>query len=113
MRLDQVMQPPNDHTLNECNHARQVECGFETVFLSAVLAYAIPHPTRSTVITNPVIRTAEMVDAAGVLFVKQPQDGTLCLASEFGIPSLVTRFGMFKVGGHLFATGIPPACCVE
>lgn len=117
MRLDQVIQLLNGRALNEFNHAREVEYGFETALLSDVLAYAVPHTTLIiTEITNhQVIRTAEMVDAAGVLFVKnkQPEDDAIRLASELGIPLIVTRFGMFEACGRLFAAGIKPARRVE
>ena len=47
----------------------------------------------------------EMVDAAGVLFVKSksPDANTIQLASETGIPLVVTRLGMFEACGKLFA----------
>jgi tRNA G18 (ribose-2'-O)-methylase SpoU len=117
MRLDQVIEIVKGHALNEFNHARQVEYGFETALLSDVLAYAIPHTTLIiTEITNhQVIRTAEMVDAAGVLFVKnkQPDASAIQLACELGIPLIVTRLGMFETCGRLFAAGIKPARHVE
>lgn len=72
MRLGQVMQVLGARALNEFNHARGVEYGFETALLSDVLAHANPHTALIlTEITNSqVVRTAEMADAAGVLFVK-------------------------------------------
>ena len=72
MRLGQVIEIVDGRALNEFNHAREVEYGFETALLSDVLAHAKPHTTLMiTEITNPqVVRTAEMVDAVGVLVVK-------------------------------------------
>ncbi len=113
MRLGQVIQVLSGHALNEFNHAREVEYGFETALLSDVLAHAKPHTTLIiTEIVNPqVIRTAEMVDAVGVLFVKNktPDAGTLRLANEVGIPLIVTRLGMFETCGKLYAAGVQPA----
>lgn len=72
MRLGQVIEILGGRALNEFNHAREVRYGFETALLNDVLAHAKPHTTLIlTEITNPqVVRTAEMVDAAGVVFVK-------------------------------------------
>lgn len=113
MRLGQVMQVLGARALNEFNHAREVEYGFETALLSDVLAHAKPHITLIlTEITNPqVVRTAEMVDAAGVLFVKNkaPDKSTLKLATEIGMPLIVTRLGMFEACGKLYTAGVEPA----
>jgi hypothetical protein len=117
MRLGHVIELLGGEALNEFNHARLVEYGFETALLSDVLAHAKPHTTLIiTEITNPqVVRTAEMVDAAGVLFVKNkvPDDATIRLATETGIPLLVTRFGMFEVCGRLYSAGLEPARKVD
>jgi hypothetical protein len=117
MRLGQVMQVLGGRALNQFNQAREVEYGFETALLSDVLAHAKPHTTLIlTEITNPqVVRTAEMVDAAGVLFVKNktPDESTLQLASEIGIPLIVTRLGMFEACGKLYAAGVEPARKVD
>jgi hypothetical protein len=117
MRLGQVIQVLGGRALNEFNHAREVEYGFETALLSDVLAHAKPHTTLIlTEITNPqVVRTAEMVDAVGVLFVKNktPDKSTLQLASEIGIPLIVTRLGMFEACGKLYAAGVEPARKVD
>ena len=117
MRLGQVIEILNGRVLNEFNHAREVEYGFETALLSDVLAHAKPHTTLIlTEITNhQVVRTAEMVDAAGVLFVKSkmPDDSTIRLATEVGIPLIVTRLGMFEACGKLYAAGVAPARKVE
>jgi tRNA G18 (ribose-2'-O)-methylase SpoU len=117
MRLGQVMQVLSGRALNQFNQAREVEFGFETALLSDVLAHAKPHTTLIlTEITNPqVVRTAEMVDAAGVLFVKNktPDESTLRLATEIGIPLIVTRLGMFEACGKLYAAGVEPARKVD
>lgn len=117
MKLGQIIEILNGRALNEFNHARDVEYGFETALLSDVLAHAKPHTTLIlTGIINPqVVRTAEMVDAAGVVFVrdKAPDESTLRLAEEIGIPLIVTRLGMFEACGKLFAAGVKPARQLE
>ncbi len=117
MKLGQIIQLVGGRALNEFNHAREVEYGFETALLSDVLAHAKPHTTLViTEISNPqVVRTAEMVDAAGVLFVKNkvPDGSTVRLAEETGIPLIVTRLGMFEACGKLYAAGVQPARTVD
>lgn len=117
MRLGQIIDILGGRALTEFNHAREVEYGFETALLSDVLAHAKPHSTLIlTEITNPqVVRTAEMVDAVGVLFVKNKKPGadTLSLAIETGIPLIITRLGMFEACGKLYAAGVHPARSVE
>ncbi len=117
MRLGQVIEILAGRALNEFNHASEVEYGFETALLSDVLAHARPHATLIvTEITNPqVVRTAEMVDAAGVVFVKNkiPDDAAIELGIETGIPLIVTKLGMFEACGKLFAAGLEPARKVD
>jgi hypothetical protein len=117
MKLGQVVKIVAGRALNEFNYAREVEFGFETALLSDVLAHAKPHTTLIiTQISNPqVVRTAEMVDAAGVLFVKNkmPDASTLRLAEDTGIPLIVTRLGMFEACGKLYAAGVQAARRIE
>ncbi len=117
MLLGQVIELLTGRALNEFNHASDVEYGFETALLSDVLAHARPHTTVIiTEITNPqVVRTAEMVDAAGVIFVKNrmPDEAATALAIETGIPLIVTKLGMFEACGKLFAAGLKPARKVD
>lgn len=117
MQLGEILEITGGRALNEFNQARQVEYGFETALLSDVLAHAKPHTTLIiTEITNPqVVRTAEMVEAAGVLFVKNklPSNEALRLSIETGIPLIATRLGMFEVCGKLYAAGLKPARKVE
>ncbi len=117
MRLGQIIDIVGGRALNEFNHAREVEYGFETALLSDVLAHAKPHITLIiTEITNPqVVRTAEMVDAVGILVVKNktPDQTTVRLAKETGIPLIVTRLGMFEACGKLYAAGVQPARKVD
>lgn len=117
MRLGQILDILSGRALNEFNHARHVEFGFETALLSDVLAHAKPGTTLIlTEITNPqVVRTAEMVDAVGIVFVKGkvPDPESLRLAIETGVPLIVTRLGMFEACGKLYAAGVEPARTVD
>jgi hypothetical protein len=117
MQLGQVIETLSGRALNEFNHAREVEYGFETALLSDVLAHAKPHTTLilTRILNSQVVRTAEMVDAAGIVFVRDniPDENTICLATEIGIPLIVTRLGMFEACGKLYAAGLQPARRVE
>jgi len=58
-------------------------------------------------ITPQVIRTAEMLDLAGIVFVrgKIPPKETISLAQKIGIPLLTTRYPMYESCGKLYSAG--------
>ena len=90
---------------------RPVPWAFGGDLMSDVLALASPKAVLLTGLTNPqVIRTAEMVDAVGVVLVrgKRPVSGerTIELAEESGIPVLSTPLLMYDSCGLLFGLGI-------
>ena len=81
--------------------------------MSDVLAYAEPGALLVTGLTNAQsVRTADIADAAAILYVrgKKPDEQTLELAEEMGLPILATGMGMFDVSGILCAEGIDGIC---
>lgn len=87
----------------------EVEKAFASDLLSDVLAYAKGKALFVTGLTNPqVIRTVEVLDLVGVLFVrgKVPQMETVELAKRKGIPLLRTKCIMFETCGRLYSAGI-------
>jgi predicted transcriptional regulator len=87
----------------------EVETAFASDLLSDVLAYSKENALFITGLTNPqVIRTAEVLDLVGVVFVrgKVPQLETVELAKRKGIPLLRTKCIMFETCGRLFRSGI-------
>ncbi len=86
-----------------------VETAFASDLLSDVLAYSKENALFITGLTNPqVIRTVEVLDLVGVLFVrgKVPQMETVELAKRKGIPLLRTKCIMFESCGRLFTAGV-------
>ena len=81
-------------------------CGSD--LMSDVLAYL--NNQRALLLTglsnNQVVRTAEMMDLTGIVFVrgKMPDQLTTDLARDKGIPLLVTPYSMFEACGKLYAT---------
>jgi len=62
-----------------------------------------------TGLNNPqVIRTAEIMDVAAIVFVrgKQPLDEVLQLAKEKGVPVLVTKLPLYDSCGILYSAGL-------
>ena len=75
---------------------------------SDVLALTKPGAVLLTGLTNAqAVRKAEMVDKAAICFVrgKKPEEATMELAQQKGIPLLFTRFGMYESCGKLYGIG--------
>ena len=89
-------------------------CGCD--LMSDVLAFTKPGSILLTGLTNSqVIRTAEMLDLAGVVFVrdKQPDNDTVRLAKDCGIPLLCSPYPLYESCGLLFAKGLKGCITVE
>lgn len=73
--------------------------------MSDLLANAHNHDVLITGLVNPqVIRTAEMLDLAAIVFVngKEPSSDMLVMATQKGIPMLSTAKPMMESCGVLF-----------
>ena len=78
--------------------------------LSDVLAFTDARALLLTGLVNPqVIRTAEMVDICAICFVrgKMPDEETIRLAKEKGIPLIATKLPMYEACGRLYKHGLP------
>ena len=78
-------------------------CGAD--LMSDVLAFAKTHTVLVTGLTNAqVIRTAEMIDAIGIVFVrgKKPPQEVVELAKDNGMPLLTTELLMYDVCGMIY-----------
>jgi len=96
------------HTPND----RQLHTAFSGDMLSDVLALGQQPDILLTGLVNPqVIRTAEMLDTACVVFVrgKAPTEAILTLADSCGVAVLSSEMDLFEASGVLFAAGILPA----
>ncbi len=82
-------------------------CGSD--LMSDVLVFMRPHWLLLTALVNPqVVRTAEMAELAAVCFVrgKEPEQVTVSLAAEKGIPLLRTGLCMFDSCVRLHDRGL-------
>lgn len=89
-------------------------CGCD--LMSDVLAFTKPGSILLTGLTNSqVVRTAEMLDLKGVVFVrdKQPDADTIRLAKDCGIPLLSSPYPLYESCGLLFAKGLMGCITVE
>jgi len=88
---------------------REVVSAFASDLMSDVLRYDLAQGLLITGLTNPqTIRTAEMGDVAAILMVrgKFPLSETIMLATQVGIPILVTDLIMFEACGRLYGAGL-------
>lgn len=82
-------------------------CGAD--LMSDVLAFIKEHTLLLTGLTTPqVIRTADIIDLAGIVFVrgKRPGPEVLALAEAQGLPLFLTRFPMYESCGLLYQAGL-------
>lgn len=88
----------------------EVEAVGAADMMSEVLAFSREHALLLTGLTTPqVIRTAQMMDLAAVVFVrgKLPQEATISLSEEVGIPLIVTEELLYPACGKLYEKKIP------
>lgn len=91
---------------------REVTSGLGCDLLSDSLSMAEPNCVLLTGLTNiQVIRIAEIVDAAAVIFVrgKQPAPEVIAEAQKRNLPVLVTNFYLYESCGILYQAGLKSA----
>ncbi len=89
-----------------------VSTAFGADMLSDVLALSTPPDVLLTGLMNPqVIRTAEMLDTACVVFIRNkiPADSVVELAERSGICVLTAPCTLFTACGLLYAAGLQSA----
>jgi len=82
-------------------------CGAD--LMSDVLAFTKEKTLLLTGLTNnQVIRTAEMIDLSGIVFVrgKKPGPDVIKMAKEKRLPLLLTFYPLYETCGILFHTGL-------
>lgn len=88
-------------------HEVMSACGAD--LMSDVLAFTKEKTLLLTGLTNvQTIRTAEMSDLAGIVFVrgKYPGEDTVEMARAKSIPLLVCQYPMFEACGLLYSRGL-------
>ncbi|MDD4364845.1 MAG: DRTGG domain-containing protein [Synergistales bacterium] len=89
----------------------EVDYVYAADLMSDVLAFALPGTLLLTGLTNiQIIRTAQMLDLPAILFVrgKHPQEETVRLASQVGLPLLISDKSMYETSGIIFQAGVAP-----
>lgn len=113
MTLDNIAKEVGAKTLcgEEKLSSIEIPKAYACDLMSDVLAFCSPGALLITGLTNiQIVRTAQMLDIPGVLFVrgKSPQEETVALAKEAGIPLILTNLSMFHTCGILYAAGVKP-----
>jgi predicted transcriptional regulator len=110
MKLRDVIKAVEAHVIvGEDKLDLDVQRAFAADLMSDVLAFATENSLLLTgLINSQVIRTAEMVDIAAILFVrgKFPQREAIELARISGIPLLTTPYILFETCGRLYQCGM-------
>ncbi|NLZ43678.1 MAG: hypothetical protein GX894_02365 [Clostridia bacterium] len=89
----------------------QVEplCACGSDLMSDVLAFTKEKTLLLTGLTNAqVIRTAEMIDLSGIIFVrgKRPPQEVITMAQERNLPLLMTKLPLYETCGILYSAGL-------
>lgn len=110
MKLRDVIKAVEAHVIvGEDKLDLDVQRAFAADLMSDVLAFATENSLLLTgLINSQVIRTAEMVDIAAILFVrgKFPRREAIELARISGIPLLTTPYILFETCGRLYQCGM-------
>lgn len=94
----------------------EVHSGCGCDLMSDVLAFTKPGAVLLTGLTNrQVIRTAEILDLKAVVFVrdKRPDEATISMARDIGIPLLSSPYPLYESCGLLYANGLRGCMHVE
>jgi len=78
--------------------------------ISDLLMFTGPSPLLLTGLTNSqVMRAAEMLDVVAICFVrnKHPDQATVRLAQDKGVPLFVTQLTMYESCGRLYKKNMP------
>jgi hypothetical protein len=89
-------------------------CGCD--LMSDVLAFTKPGSLLLTGLTNnQVVRTAEILDLKGIVFVrgKKPDARTIAMAKDCGIPLLSSPYPLYESCGLLYTKGLKGCTNIE
>ncbi len=94
----------------EADLTKEIKGAFAADLMSDVLASVEPEAVLLTGLCNPqVVRTAHMADVVAIVFVrgKNPDESTITLAEEEGIPLITSQLGMYALCGRLNCLNLP------
>jgi len=110
MRLGKILEVLEGELLTDgANLDMEIPCAAGADLMSDVLSYGRPGAILLTGLTNPqVVRTAEMAEMAGIVFVrgKRPPPETVALAREKRIPLVAAPYTLFEMCGRLYQHGM-------
>jgi hypothetical protein len=110
LKLRQVLELVDGITVTEdAELDLEVHNGAGADLMSDALRFGREDTLLITGLTNPqAIRTAEMIGAHALLFVraKLPPPETIALAREAHITLLATRYTMYEASGRLYQAGL-------
>ena len=110
MKLQEIIPLIDGRLISKnANLEMKVDYGAAADLMSDVLAFAKTNAIILTGLTNSqVVRTAEMADAAAIVFVrgKLPAEETVKLAEEKGIILIACKYTLFEACGKLYASGL-------
>ncbi|MDI3538236.1 MAG: hypothetical protein PWP58_162 [Bacillota bacterium] len=109
MRLSEIVKILQAEVLVPADMERDVLTACGADLMSDVLTFSKERTLLLTGLTTPqVVRTAEIIDLAGIVFVrgKRPGPEVLELARAQGLPLMLTRFPMYESCGLLFQAGL-------
>ncbi len=112
MKLDAVVRCLEARVLSGAQQLdREAVGAYAADLLSDVLNRTVPHAVLLTGLTNPqVIRTAEIMDLAAVVIVrnKRVSPELIALAQDRGLVLLATHRSLYESCGLLYMAGLPP-----
>ena len=111
MRLGEIIKTLNAEIIVGSDLIEELEIKYAGAadLMSEVLAFSTEDSILMTGLTTPqIIRTAQMMDLAAILLVrgKKPQQETINLAKEVGIPLLTTKELLYTACGKLYEKGL-------
>ncbi len=109
MKLDELIQLIDGKVLTDAPLTGEIKGGCGADLMSDVLASIQPDAVLFTGLCNPqVVRTAQMADVTAIVFVrgKRPDEETVGLAEESGLPVMVTDLLLYEACGRLYARGL-------
>ena len=112
MELQKIAEALTCQNLTSVDGSIDVKTVVASDGMSEILAFSRPGALMLTGLTNiQSVRTAVVADACAIIYVrgKRPADKVLELASEKGIPVLMTWLGMFDSCGILYRMGLKGA----
>lgn len=113
MIIKDIIEILKGEIICEGNLEQEIKTACGSDMMSDVLAFVKDQSVLLTGLVNPqVVRTAEMMDMACIVFVrgKQPDQSIIDLAKSRDITLIKTNYRMFTACGLLYTNGLSGGC---